>query len=127
MCFSIYSCAIYCSKDEEEFQEDPEDPDFEKEQEEDLAEGKTYLSLIILNPWFTNTYYRACFKYLYRMFILKHCLVNSYYCYCHSFHTCLTFPLQYPRRSQQQLYCLFGCHSLTAYCLLCFLVDTLAI
>ena len=99
MCFSIYFCAIYRSEDEEKFQEDPEDPDFVEEQEEDLAEGKSYLSLIILNPWFTNTSYRACFKYLYRMFILKHCLVNSYYCYCHSFDTCLTFPLQNPRRS----------------------------
>ena len=50
MCFSIYFCAIYRSEDEEEFQEDSEDPDFVEEQEEDLAEGKSYLSLIILNP-----------------------------------------------------------------------------
>ena len=93
MCFSIYFCAIYRSEDVEEFQEDPEDPDFIEEQEEDLAEGNSYLSLITLNPWFTNTSYRACFKYLYRMFILKHCLVNSYRCYCHAFDTCLTFLL----------------------------------
>ena len=50
MCFSIYSCVVYRSEDEEEFQEDPKDPDFVEEQEEDLAEGKSYLSLIILNP-----------------------------------------------------------------------------
>ena len=76
MCFSIYFCAFYRSEDEEEYQEDPEDPDFVEGQEEDLAEGKSYLSLIILNPWFTNTSYRACFEYLYYMSILKCCLVK---------------------------------------------------
>src|SRR5438128_7056742 len=81
----IYSCAIYRSEDEEEFQEDPEDLDFVEGQEEDLAKGKSYLSLIILNPWFTNTAYRACFKYLYCMVTLKYCLVNSYSCYYHAF------------------------------------------
>ena len=42
MCFSIYFYAIYRSEDEEEYQEDPEDPDFIEGQEEDFAEGKFY-------------------------------------------------------------------------------------
>ena len=42
MCFSIYFCAFYRSEDEEEYQEDPEDPDFVEGQEEDFAEGKSY-------------------------------------------------------------------------------------
>ena len=46
--------AFYRSEEEDQYQEDPEDPDFVEGQEEDLAKGKSYLSLIILNPWFTD-------------------------------------------------------------------------
>ena len=49
--------AFLRSEEEEEYQEDPEDPDFIEGQEEDFAEGKSYPSLIILNPWFTDTSY----------------------------------------------------------------------
>ena len=34
--------AFYRSKEEEEYQEDPEGPDFVEGQEEDFAEGKSY-------------------------------------------------------------------------------------
>ena len=50
MCFYIYFCDFHRLEGEEDCQEDPEDPDFEGEQGEDFAEGKSYLSLIILNP-----------------------------------------------------------------------------
>ncbi len=57
MCFYIYFCDFHRLEGEGDCQEDPEDPDFEGEQEEDFVEGKSYLSLIILNPWFINTAY----------------------------------------------------------------------
>src|SRR6266542_1205844 len=118
---------FYRLEEEEDYQEDPEDPDFIEGQEEDFAEGKSYLSLTILNPWFTDTSYRACFNYLYCMFILKCCLVNSYYCYCHALIHALLFHCKTLEGPQQQLYCLFGCYPCLLNALLCFIVDTLAI
>ena len=43
MCFYIYFCDFHRLEGEEDCQEDPEDPDFEGEQEEDFVEGKSYL------------------------------------------------------------------------------------
>ena len=77
MCALVFIFGDFHRLEEEgDYQEDPKDPVFEEEQEEDFVEGKSYLSLIILNPWFTNTSYRACFEYLYYMSILKCCLVK---------------------------------------------------
>ena len=57
MCFYIYFGDFHLLEEEGGCQEDPEDPDFKEQQEEDFVEGMSYLSLIILNPWFTDTSY----------------------------------------------------------------------
>ena len=71
MCFYIYFCDFHRLEGEGDCQEDPEDPNFEGEQEEDFVEGKSYLSSIILNPWFINTAYLEPDLNIYIAFLFK--------------------------------------------------------
>ena len=54
MCFCLLWCYFPRLEEGEGFQEDPEDPDYEVEQEEDFAEGKFHYSLVILIQCFIN-------------------------------------------------------------------------
>ena len=51
----LFTLALFPRLEEGEgFQEDPEDPDYEFEQEEEFAEGKFHHSLVILIQCFIN-------------------------------------------------------------------------
>ena len=48
VCAFVYFSVFLRLEKGEGFQEDPEDPDYELEQEEEFAEGKFHYSLVIL-------------------------------------------------------------------------------
>ncbi len=54
VCCCVYFSVFPRLEEGEGFQEDPEDPDYEFEQEEEFAEGKFHYSLVILIQCFIN-------------------------------------------------------------------------
>ena len=54
VCCRVYFSVFPRLEEGEWFQEDPEDPDYEFEQEEEFAEGKFHYSLVILIQCFIS-------------------------------------------------------------------------
>ena len=78
-CYCVYFSVFLRLEEGEGLQEDPEDPDYEVEQEEEFAEGKFHYSLVILiDPTIYKYPSRACFQYYYCIFISNCWIVNSY-------------------------------------------------